>query len=125
MTKSRPLIDTDEQKAIDDAVERAAFSEMEIKQMATDACEVFHEKHCPAKDLGGKLDKFVGEFVEFRGEIRGQLRMVLWGVPALLTLGGMLVAGTWAIANRATTRHAQWSVISSAQASTVDAAKTP
>ena len=62
MTKSRPLIDTDEQKAIDDAVERAAFSEMEIKQMATDACEVFHEKHCPAKDLGGKLDKFVGEF---------------------------------------------------------------
>jgi hypothetical protein len=86
----------------------------ECKLTAMSVVEEYHEKHCPSKDLGKKLDDFVGEFVEFRGEIKGQLRMVMWGVPLLLTLGGLLVTGVWRLASSQVPRPVHSHVIQDA-----------
>ena len=66
----------------------------------------------PDFSAGEKLDAFAREFVEFRGEIKGQMRMIMWGVPLLLTLGGLLVAGVWKISE--STQHPRHATIQDA-----------
>lgn len=105
-----PLSDTGERERIADAVaerlgESVTMDQVEIAVI--EGCENWHEKHCPSKDLKSDLQTLVKEFTSFRAEIHGQMRMIFWGVPILLTLGGMLVAAVWKISESAQVhRHA-------------------
>ena len=105
-----PKLDTGAHEAIGEAVDQAlegVATKAEALQMARDEVAAYHRDHCPARGLEKKfetlsagLNDFTGEFKEFRGEIRGQLRLVMFGVPLLMTLCGMLVAGAWTLATR-------------------------
>lgn len=111
-SKRDPKLDTGEQaaiaEAVGDALGRAARDAAQASTQRAVIAQVvaeYHGAHCPAQGLAGRLDVFVGEFKEFRGEIRGQLRMVMFGVPVILTLFGLLAAGVWTVATREPAKH--------------------
>lgn len=102
MTSRHPsqLSDTGERQKIADEVAKRLGDGVTMDQVeiaVIEGCENWHEKHCPSKDLKTDLSTLVKEFTAFRSEIHGQMRMIFWGVPILLTLGGMLVAAVWKI----------------------------
>lgn len=69
-----------------------------IKQIAQEAVETYHLRHCPAKEIGAKIDGVVKEFSAFRGEFIGQTKSIRFWVPIWVTIGMGLVGGICTLA---------------------------
>jgi hypothetical protein len=81
------LLDTDERDAIAEAVRNAQGVTMQDIQ---DSIEEYHDRHCPAKALGTKVDALTHDVktisLDMAG-IKANVRMAIWLIPILFTLG--------------------------------------
>ena len=106
--RSTDLLDTDERNAIAEAVANAQGITMED---VNDAVEEYHDRHCPAKTLFTKVDDLTQDVktisLDMAG-IKANVRMAIWLIPILFTLGqlGIKALDTVKSAHITSTAHA-------------------